>query len=164
MSYTYRGPIQRPTQSARAAKVTFARISLAKREELLGRVPMFAELKKGQLRNIARNIETVRYPAREEIVTEGSVGDFCAVIVDGDAEVVRKGKKIAVLGAGDIFGELAIVDPGPRSAAVRSLTEVTAIKIHQETFAEVVTADPRISLGIMQVLGRRLRETTSRLD
>lgn len=124
---------------------------------------MFAELKKGQVRSIARITETVRYPAGEEVVTEGSIGDFCAIIVEGSAEVTKGSASIAKLGSGELFGELALVDPGPRSATVRALNEMTAIKIDQDAFAKVVTEDPRIALRVLQVLARRVRETTERL-
>jgi CRP-like cAMP-binding protein len=80
--------------------------------------------------------------------------------VEGSAEVFKGGTSIARIGPGDMFGELAIFDPGPRTATVRTLSEVIAIRIQQGPFARVVTADPRIALRIMKDLARRLRETT----
>ncbi|MDP3984179.1 MAG: cyclic nucleotide-binding domain-containing protein, partial [Acidimicrobiia bacterium] len=67
---------------------------------------------------------------------------------------------IARLGPGDLFGEMAILDPGPRSATVQALTEAVAIQLERDRFNAVATADPRIPLRILQVLARRLRETT----
>jgi CRP/FNR family transcriptional regulator len=94
------------------------------------------------------------------MITEGTPGDFFGIIVDGSAQVLKGGASIARIGAGDMFGELAIFDPGPRSATVRTLSEVVAIRIQQGPFDDVVTADPRIALRVMQGLARRLRETT----
>lgn len=153
-------PIQPVTQSARAARAAYARVSLARQEELLSKAPMFADLKKNQIRGLARITETARFPANHEMITEGHTGDFCGIMVEGTAEVLKGGASIARIGAGDMFGELAIFDPGPRSATVRTLSEVVAIRIQQGPFDEVVTADPRIALRVMQALARRLRETT----
>lgn len=164
MTYRYGGPIQRPVPSSRAARASFAKVSLAKREQLLASVPLFADLRKHHLTTIARRTETVRFEPGDEIVSEGDMGDFCAVVVDGKADVLRKGKKVVSLGTGEIFGELALVDPGPRSATVKAATEVVAIKVGQEDFASLVASDPRVALRVMAVLGRRLRETTARLD
>jgi CRP-like cAMP-binding protein len=119
---------------------------------------MFADLKKTQIRSLARITETARFPANHEIITEGDKGDF--VIVEGTAEVTKGGALIARIGPGDMFGELAIFDPGPRSATVRTLSDVVAIRIRQEPFGKVVTADPRIALRVMKDLARRLRDTT----
>lgn len=164
MSQAYGWPVQPPTRSPQAAKAAFAKVSLAKREELLARVPMFAELKRGQMRSLARITETAHFPSGHEIVTEGDEGDFCAIIVDGSVEVVRGGTTIASLATGEIFGEMALIDPAPRSASVRTLTEVTAIRIHQKAFAKVVDEDPRIALGVLQTLAARLRQTTRLLS
>lgn len=164
MSHTYGWPVQPPTRSAQAAKAALAKVSLARREELLARVPMFSELRKGQIHSVARITETAQFPAGHEIVTEGEEGNFCGIIVDGSVEVIRGGSTIARLDSGEIFGEMAVVDPAPRSASVRTLTDVTAIRIHQKAFAEVVTKDPRIALGVLRILAQRLRETTQMLN
>jgi len=160
MTFTRGWPIEPVAQSARAARAAYARVSLAKQEELLARVRMFADLKKSQIRGLARITETARFPANHEIITEGSPGDFFGIIVEGSAQVLKGGAPISHLSGGDMFGELAIFDPGPRSATVRTLSEVVAIRIQQGPFDEVVTADPRIALRIMNDLARRLRETT----
>jgi CRP/FNR family transcriptional regulator, cyclic AMP receptor protein len=160
MTYSRGWPIEPVAQTARAARAAYARVSLAKQEELLAKVPMFADLKKNQIRGLARITETARFPANHEMVTEGDSGDFFGIMVEGTAEVIKGGGSIARIGSGDMFGELAIFDPGPRSATVRTLSDVVAIRITRGPFDEVVTADPRIALRVMQALARRLRETT----
>jgi CRP-like cAMP-binding protein len=127
-------------------------------------VPLFADLRKRQVGSIARITETARFQPGHEIVVEGTPGDFCCIIVEGTADVIKDGSRIARLGPGDLFGELAILDPGPRSATVRTITEVVAIRVQRDQFIEVATADPRVALRILEVLARRLRETTERLD
>jgi CRP-like cAMP-binding protein len=125
---------------------------------------LFAGLKKRELASIARITETARFPHSHEIVIEGSLGDFCCIIVEGAADVIKDGSRIARLGPGDLFGEMAILDPGPRSATVRTVTEVVAIRVQRDEFIKVATADPQVALGILEVLARSLRETTERLD
>jgi CRP/FNR family cyclic AMP-dependent transcriptional regulator len=160
MSYTHGWPVKSPAPTARSAKAAYARISLARRQELLSRVPMFETLKKRQLASIARTTETAGFGAGEVIVTVGDQGDFCGIIVDGTAEVTKRGKAIARLGPGDLFGELAVLDPAPRSATVQALTEVTAIRIRRDPLADVIAADAGVAMRILEALARRIRETT----
>jgi CRP/FNR family transcriptional regulator, cyclic AMP receptor protein len=164
MDHAYGWPVQPPTQSAKAAKAALAKSTLSEREKLLTRIPMFSGLGKGHIRKIARITETASFPANHEIVTEGEEGDFCAVIVAGSVEVVKGGKRIATLAAGEIFGEMALIDPGLRSASVRTLTEVTAIRVQQKFFTQVVNEDPQIALGLLQVLAQRLRVAQQRSE
>jgi len=164
MTFSRGWPIEPVAQSARAARAAYARVSLARQEELLAKVPMFADLKKTQIRGLARITETARFPANHEIISEGDAGDFFGIIVEGSAEVTKGGAGIARIGAGDMFGELAIFDPGPRTATIRTLSEVVAIRIQQGPFGKVVTADPRIALRIMKDLARRLRDTTEMIN
>ncbi len=164
MSYPRSRPIEQPTPSARAAKASFARITLARRVEFLSGLPLFAGLPKRQVTSIARITETIRFAPGQEIVIEGARGDFCFMLVEGAAEVVREGALVARLGPGEVFGELALLDPGPRSATVRSMTEVVAIRIEREALEKVITTDPRIALRMLQVLARRLRVTTAELN
>ena len=164
MTYTYGWPIEPVGRSAKNAAATMARITLSKRQELLSKVPLFADLKKRELATIARITETARFPHSHEIVVEGSPGDFCCIIVEGTADVIKDGSRIARLGPGDLFGEMAILDPGLRSATVRTVTEVVAIRVQRDEFIKVATADPRVALRVLEVLARRLRETTERLD
>lgn len=164
MTYTRGWPIEPVSRSAKSAAATLARISVSKRQELVSAVPLFADLKKRQLGNIARITETARFEPAHEIVVEDTPGDFCCIIVEGTAEVIKDGSPIARLGPGDLFGELAILDPGPRSATVRTVTEVVAIRVQRDEFKKVASEDPRVSLRILKVLARRLRDTTERLD
>jgi len=82
----------------------------------------------------------------------------------GAADAIKEDSRIARLGPGDLFGEVAILDPGPRSTTVRPATEVVAIRVQRDEFIKVATADPQVALGILEVLARSLRETTERLD
>lgn len=159
MSQVYGWPVQPSTRSPEAARAAHAKVSLAKREDLLTQIPMFSALKKRQIHSLARITETAEFPAGYDIVTEGEDGNFCGIIVDGSVEVIRGGSTIARLESGEFFGEMALIDPAPRSATVRTVNEVTAIRIHEQAFTEVVSKDPGIAMALMTSLAQRLRET-----
>lgn len=87
-----------------------------------------------------RGAAIVRFPPGETIFKEGDLGDFVYKIDDGEVEIVRKDetgqeKEIARLGAGDFFGEAALLSDAPRNATVRTLSAVNAIKIGRDDFA-----------------------------
>jgi CRP/FNR family transcriptional regulator len=164
MTYTRGWPMKRPPPSVRTAATASARLSLARRQELLSGLALFAELKNRELRSLARIADTARFPADHEIVVEGAPGDFCFLLVEGSAEVVKGGNAVISLGPGEIFGELAMLDPGPRSATVRTISEVLALRVQRDPFIHVVGEDPRIGLRLLAVMARRLRATTEQLD
>ena len=70
---------------------------------------------------------------------------------------------LALMEAGDFFGEMALLDQGPRSASVRALTETTTLELSRESFEQLLLEEPTIAYGIMRELGKRLRETGSLL-
>jgi CRP-like cAMP-binding protein len=135
-------------------------LAIARRVEILSRVPLFEGLSKRQLEAIARAVSVSSFSEGNEIVVEGSRANFCCVLVEGRVEVVKGDQPVAHLGPGEIFGEIALFDPGPRSATIRALTEVVAIQIPSQGFAAVATADPQIPLRMLKVLAHRIRETT----
>jgi CRP-like cAMP-binding protein len=72
--------------------------------------------------------------------------------------VLRGGSPVSRLGEREVFGEMALLDPGPRSATVRSETEVRLLRIQSDDFAELLDLRPQIARGVIQVLVRRLRQ------
>lgn len=86
------------------------------------------------------------------------------VLLDGAVRVVRRGRTIARLGRGDVFGELALLDTGPRSASVVSDDPVETARLSRSAFLDLVRSDPDIGLRMMQVLASRLRACESGPD
>ena len=165
MSFSSEWPIKKPVADTgiRAGAQT-AKLAIAQRIEVLARVPLFAGLGKRQMQTMARACSSHRWPAGSRIVVEGSMDQSCFVIVEGNVDVLRGGRSIAQLGPGDFFGEIALLDPGPRSATVTTATEVVAVELSRTDFLDVSTGDPQILLRMLEALARRVRETTEKLS
>jgi len=102
------------------------------------------------------------YQDGEDIVRQGEVGDSMYVIQEGRAEVLveQGGKEIRVdlLGAGDLFGEMAIVENEVRMATVRALGQVRALTVDKRNFLRRIHEDPSLAYRILQVMSHRVRE------
>jgi CRP/FNR family cyclic AMP-dependent transcriptional regulator len=165
MSFSSEWPIQKPIADAGTrAGAQSAKLAIAQRMEVLARVPLFAGLGKRQMQTMARACSSHRWPAGSRIVVEGSKDQFCFVIVEGKVDVLRSGRTIAQLGPGDFFGEIALLDPGPRSATVTTASEVVAVELSRTGFLDAATGDPQILLRMLEALARRVRETTEKLS
>jgi CRP/FNR family cyclic AMP-dependent transcriptional regulator len=107
------------------------------------------------------------YRDGEEIVRQGEVGDCMYVIQMGQAEAIQgeEGKEVrlAVLGEGDIFGEMALFERMPRSATVRALGDVRVLTIDKKTFLRRVHEDPSLAFRILQKMSYRIRELDTEL-
>jgi CRP-like cAMP-binding protein len=123
-------------------------------------VDLFSAIPGEDLAQIAVIAEEIRKETGEEIIREGEVGDSLYLVVDGKVRVLKGDQSIAELGEGEVFGEMAILDPGPRSATVHALGEVTLLRIGREDFDEIMAEKHEIAQGVIKVLTRRLRETT----
>lgn len=124
---------------------------------LLGKVPLFSNLKPKQLKAIAGGGKDLFYTPGQHIVEEGSEGVGFYLILDGQVRV-RKGKKtLAELKAGDFFGEMSLFDSQPRSATVEAVTATKCLGISSWTFMGLVKGDPDIAVNLMKELATRLR-------
>ncbi len=107
------------------------------------------------------------YRDGEEIVHQGETGDCMYVIQMGQVEAIqgKEGKEVrlAVLGEGDVFGEMALFERMPRSATVRALGEVRVLTIDKKTFLRQVHEDPSLAFRILQKMSYRIRELDTEL-
>ncbi|HEU4355613.1 MAG TPA: cyclic nucleotide-binding domain-containing protein [Actinomycetota bacterium] len=128
---------------------------------LLARVPLFEGLSQTHLRSVATLAEEVRYSPGRMIVRTGSPGAAFYVIVEGTAKVLRG--KIATakgtweLGPGDFFGEMALLDGGPRTASVVAETALTTIRIERGPFRQMLREEPDIALKLLESMALRMR-------
>jgi CRP/FNR family transcriptional regulator, cyclic AMP receptor protein len=125
--------------------------------DVLAEIPLFAGLSKRHLNKLARLAKTRRYTRYTPIVREGERGDSFYVILDGTALVKLPGKRAKRLGAGDWFGEMALLDAAPRAATVEAQTEVFAMLLGRTAFLKTLQDEPKIAVGLLQTMAQRLR-------
>jgi CRP-like cAMP-binding protein len=124
----------------------------------LSRVPMFRACSRKEIVAIGRHAEDVFYNAGDDIVREGTLGSEFFVITDGRAKVTRKGRKVAELGAGGCFGELALLAKLPRDATVTAVTPMEVLSISGRDFAVVLTDVPTVTIKLLKHMAQRLHE------
>ena len=125
--------------------------------DVLAEIPLFAGLSKRQLNKIAKLGKTRRYARYTSIVRAGDRGDSFYVILDGTALVKLPGKRGVRLGAGDWFGEMALIDAAPRAATVEAQTDVFAMLLGRSAFLKTVQDEPKIAIALLQTMAERLR-------
>jgi hypothetical protein len=148
------GPHARPTTGARRPDQPLGKQGI----DLLGRVPLFAGLSRRHLRQLAEHADIIGFRERETIVEDGQPGGTFYVILEGEAKIVRGARTLDRIGPGDFFGEISLLDGGPRTASVVADTPVTAIRIFKRSFDKVVSQEPGVASKILTVVARRLRE------
>ena len=128
----------------------------------LAQVPMFSACSKKDLQLIARASDEVSVASGKTLVEEGKPGHEFFLILDGSATVSRAGKKVATLGPGQYFGEMALLDRGPRSATVKADSDLTVLVLGQREFAGVLDEVPGLARKLLQNMATRLREADTR--
>jgi len=130
--------------------------------EMLGDVPLFAGLSRRHLRRLAEHADVTSFREGEFMVREGQQGGTFYVILAGEAKVVRSDRTIATLSPSDFFGEISLLDGGPRSADVIAASPVKAIRIFKKAFDRVVAEEPGVAAKILEVVALRLRNAERR--
>ena len=128
----------------------------------LANVPLFSSLSKKDLQRVAKASTEVTFPAGKTLVDQGRTGHEFFLILDGSAVVRRNNRKIADLGPGQYFGELAILDRGPRSASVIASTDMRALVLGQREFLGVLDSIPGMAYKILTLMAQRLREADTK--
>ncbi len=137
-------------------------------QELLRRVPLFAELSESELERVASVAVPRAFPKGVRVFHEGDDSNACYIVRSGDLRVTREhsdGRAIALatLGPGDIFGELAMIDGGLRSASVETLTDSALLALPASDVRRVVARNGDIAAKLIVAITRRLRETNERV-
>src|SRR5690242_11096423 len=124
--------------------------------ELLKHVPLFAGCSNKELGEVARVADEIDFRAGKTLIREGSPGREFFVLVDGTAEIKRKGRKIDSAGPGDFFGEMALLSDQPRNATVVTTSPVDALVVTARNFRTLVETNPLIALKVMRAVADRL--------
>ena len=130
--------------------------------EILQRVPLFADLEKRDLTQIASSFKAREYAAGDTIATEGEGGVGFFLIESGEATVSVRGKEIARLKAGDSFGEVALIDDGARTATVTADTAMVCYGMSFWEFRPIVESSSQIAWKLLQALAKKLRAAEQR--
>lgn len=135
---------------------------------LLLNVPFFEKLDEDERRTLAAQVETVRHPQGHQIFTVGDPGDSLYILISGAAEIYFKdttGNRIILesVKAGEFFGEISLLDAGPRTASVVVTEDLEAIRVDRHDLDALLRHHPTAALDLLAAMGRRLRQTAGLL-
>jgi CRP/FNR family cyclic AMP-dependent transcriptional regulator len=127
--------------------------------------PLFSELAPEDLRLICECGATKTYPKHSIIINEGDLSDTLYIILTGKAKVYvseADGREVtlSILGPGEFFGELSMIDEAPRSASVATLESTSLSLVSKAAFQQCIKKNPEIALKLMRVLSHRIRLLT----
>lgn len=140
--------------------------SVARRSQKLdlSSIWLFSTATPRELRLIAKALDELAAPAGTVLTEEGTMGREFFFIVEGRASVRRNGKKVALLGPGDYFGELALLDRGPRSATVVADTDMVLLNMSQREFYGLLEDVPPLARKLLSAMAIRLRAADSKVS
>jgi CRP/FNR family transcriptional regulator, cyclic AMP receptor protein len=124
--------------------------------DALRRVTLFEGLSRRQLVQLARVSEDLEVPAGEVLCKEGDVGREFFVIIDGEVEVTKNGKRLPVRGSSEFFGEIALLEQVPRTATVTARTPLRFFVLTRRDFQQLLRDNPGVELKILRAVARRL--------
>ena len=131
--------------------------------DAIGRVPLFSGLSRRHLHQVAEAADEVSFRQGSTVVKEGDLGQTLFVIMEGQVRVTRGGRKLGTMGPGEFFGEIALVDRGPRTATVVAETPLVAIRLFRRSFLKLIEREPKIGEKVLATLAMRLRTVEKNL-
>jgi CRP/FNR family cyclic AMP-dependent transcriptional regulator len=130
--------------------------------ESLKSVPLFAGVRDKELGRLAKAMRESRFNEGDAITTEGRSGVGFFLIEHGNATVSLRGEIVRTLGPGDHFGEIALIDEGPRSATVTATTDLRCRGLAAGEFKAFVQEHPEVAWPLLETLASRLRDAEER--
>jgi CRP/FNR family transcriptional regulator, cyclic AMP receptor protein len=136
--------------------------------DILRKVPLFRELGTPDLERVAEIARERVYPRNSVILFEDDPGDALYVVAQGQVKVVLIGEDgreviLSVMGEGEFFGEMALIDDEPRSAHVIAMEDSTLLVIRREDFQDLLKQAPGLGLALLRELSRRLRRVDEKV-
>ncbi len=141
---------------------------MALHKDAMKEVPLFGDLDDHQLSLLVSSGKVRRYPKKNVIFHEGDQGDALLIILAGKVNVVLADKNgeeyiLSVLGPGNFFGEMAIIESAPRSASVITVEPCELFILEQQELSALLTRHPALAAKILQHLSQRLRKTNEQI-
>jgi len=124
--------------------------------ELIKSVPLFAGLSKAQLGSVASIADEVEVEAGKELITEGDRGRQFFILVDGSAEVRRRGRKVNTMQSGDFFGEIALVSDRATTASVKATEPSRLLVVSASGFRRLLRESSGVQIKVLQALAERV--------
>jgi CRP/FNR family cyclic AMP-dependent transcriptional regulator len=131
-------------------------------DQTLARIPIFSECSNKELKAISKLVTPVEVRAGKVLTTEGDVGREFMIIASGTATVKRNGRKVATLGPGDFFGELAVLAGVPRTATVTAETDMVVEALNRQEFSSLLDESPTLAKKILLGAVKRLYENDTK--
>ncbi len=135
--------------------------------DIVARASIFQDLGPDALAAAVAQLDWVSFPQRHNVFREGDAGDRLYVITAGRVKVAcatrHSDSLIAVLGPSEVFGELALLDPGPRTSTVTTISAVRAATMTRPALLSWIRQEPQAAEQMLRVLARRLRRTNNKL-
>lgn len=135
-------------------------LSESRRGELLGACRLFAGVEPADLKAVAERAIEVEFAAGRVIARQGEIGTGFFLVVEGAVRVVRDGEEVAILGPGEFFGELSVLDGLPRVAQVVAIEPTRCLALASWEFEQAVLGSPTLALAILRGLAARVRSVT----
>jgi CRP/FNR family cyclic AMP-dependent transcriptional regulator len=137
--------------------------------DVLRRAPLFAALDDDQATELRGSMDEARLCRNEALFHEGDPGDRLYIVTEGKVKLHRtspdgRENMLAVLGPSELIGELALFDPGPRTATVTALTEVRLLGLGHDDLQLWVNARPKVAGALLRAVARRLRKTNDQMS
>jgi glutaminase len=128
----------------------------------LGGAALFAGMSKAEISRAVAAFEEVRYPSGRRIVLEGLRGSDFFLVVVGTASVLVDGRRVATLGPGDFFGEIAVLGDGLRSASVRTDTPMHCLVLPNGKLEQLILDHPQLGINLIHTVIGRFRDVAGR--
>jgi CRP/FNR family cyclic AMP-dependent transcriptional regulator len=128
------------------------------KQDLLGGVPLFAGVSAAGIEELGAIADEVEVRAGTVLTHEGAREGFFFIVVEGTVRIEREGRVVNTIGPGEFFGEIALLDGGPRTATAVAETPCRLLSMTYQMFHELLDASPEIRAAILEAVGRRLRE------
>lgn len=138
-------------------------MSKDERVERLRAIPLFMDCSDKQLQFISRSVEDLEFKAGKVLCQQGKSGGEFFIVLSGEAEVERDGKVVDSIKVGDHFGEIALLDNGPRTATVTAKTDLRCLVLSPRQFQDVLHQDAEIAVHMLRDVTKRLRASTRTL-